>query len=82
MAPLHPAAAFADEPWDGLAADLAGVTGACPGVRAAGGALPRRGVIIRCLAESAAALGEAVERLWTVARRRMLGCTALSLRKL
>ena len=75
-------AAFGGEPWEGLAADVAGVVGACPGVRAAGGALARRGVIVRCLAESAAALGDAVERLWALVRRRMLDCPPLALRKL
>lgn len=74
-------AAFGDEPWEALAADVAGVVSTVPGLRAAGGALPRCGAVVRCLADSATALGEAVERLWTVARRRMLGCPPLALRK-
>ena len=48
-------AAFGDEPWEALAADVADVVVACPGLNAAGGRLARRGVIVRCLAESAAA---------------------------
>ncbi len=74
--------AFGDQPWETLAEDVAAVVGDCRGVRAAGGALARRGVIVRCLAESAVALGDAVERLWAMARRRMLGCPPLVLRKL
>ena len=75
-------AAFGDQPWESLANDVAAVAGDCPGIRAAGGTLARRGIIVRCLAENAVALGDAVGRLWTVARRRMLGCPPLALRKL
>lgn len=74
-------AAFGDTPWGALADDLATVVRACPGVRAAGGALARRGVIVRCLAPSAVALTAAVERVWAAARRALLGHPPLALRK-
>jgi len=56
---------------------LRGVDGAVGGV----GALPRRGAVVRCLAVSAPALTVALEALWTVARRELLGLPALALRK-
>ena len=74
--------AVGDELWETVADDVAAVVGVCRGIQAAGGAIARRGVIIRCLPESAPALGDAVGRLWAVARRRMLGCPPLALRKL
>jgi urease accessory protein len=74
-------AIFGDQTWESLADDVSAVVGAGPGIRAAGGALARRGVIVRCLAESAVALGETVRRLWALARRRVLGCPPLALRK-
>ena len=45
------------------------------------GALPRRGAVVRCLAASAPALGEALEVVWAAARRTVLGSPALALRK-
>jgi urease accessory protein len=45
------------------------------------GALPRRGVLVRCLASSAPALLDALEALWTSARRDVLGRPPLALRK-
>jgi urease accessory protein len=75
-------AIFGDETGEALADVVGAVISACPGVRAAGGPLARRGAIIRCLAESAADLRDAVERLWTAARRRLLGYPPLTLRKL
>src|SRR5437660_423157 len=56
---------------------LRGIDGAVGGV----GALPRRGAVVRCLAVSAPALTVALEALWTVARRELLGLPALALRK-
>jgi urease accessory protein UreH len=75
-------AVFADEPWATLVDDVDAVARACPGVRAAGGVLSRRGVIVRCLAPSASVLSDAMERLWTIARHRILGGPPLALRKL
>jgi urease accessory protein len=43
--------------------------------------LPRRGVLVRCLATDAPALGRAIEALWAAARRRVLDLPALALRK-
>jgi len=76
-------AAFGDIDWSALleeacASAIAGSTG----VRAAGGALARKGAVIRCLAASATGLGEALGTVWAVARRRVLGVPPLELRKL
>jgi urease accessory protein len=49
--------------------------------RVAGGALSRRGVLVRCLATSAPALGETLEACWALARRALLGLRPLTLRK-
>jgi urease accessory protein len=43
--------------------------------------LPRRGVLVRCLAADAPALGRALEAVWAAARRRVLDLPALALRK-
>jgi urease accessory protein len=75
-------ATFADLPWTSLTDDVTSVVGDCPGVRAGGGALARGGHVIRVLAENAAVLGVTVERLWALARRRVLACPPLALRKL
>jgi urease accessory protein len=74
-------ATFGDGPWDTLAGDLDAALAGCHGVRAGGGALPRRGGLVRCLAESAVGLGDAMDRLWAAARRRLLGLDPLLLRK-
>lgn len=47
----------------------------------AAGALPRRGVLVRCLAPSAPALLDALDALWGLARRELLGLPPLALRK-
>jgi urease accessory protein len=74
--------AFGDAAYDAWLEDTGAAVAGCPGVRAAGGILPRRGAVIRCLAESAAALGDALERAWGAARQRLLDCPPLALRKL
>jgi urease accessory protein len=51
------------------------------GVRAGVGRMPRRGIVVRCLAESAPALGDAVHAAWTAVREAALGAPALDLRK-
>jgi urease accessory protein len=56
---------------------LAAVRGARGGV----GRLPRRGILVRCLAESAPALGEAVRATWSAVRMAALGAEPLDLRK-
>lgn len=75
-------AIFGDAPWDTLPDDVDAAVATCSGVRTAGGSLARRGAVIRCLAESAVALGDAVDRLWALARRRLLDLPPLPLRKL
>jgi urease accessory protein len=45
------------------------------------GLLPRRGVLVRCLAADAPALARALDGVWATARRRVLGLTPLALRK-
>ena len=44
-------------------------------------ALARRGALVRCLAATAPALGDAVEACWRLARRALLGLSPLALRK-
>ena len=44
-------------------------------------ALPRRGVLVRCLAATAPALVDAIEGCWRLARRALLGLPPLGLRK-
>ena len=43
--------------------------------------LPRRGVLVRCLAADAPVLGRTIEALWAAARGRVLELPALALRK-
>lgn len=52
-----------------------------PGVRGGVGVLPRRGILVRCLADSAPALGDAVHAVWTALRTTALGAAAVDLRK-
>jgi urease accessory protein len=59
------------------AAALAGVPGVSGGV----GRLPRRGILVRCLAESAPALGDAVRAVWDAVRGAAFGGAAVDLRK-
>jgi urease accessory protein len=75
-------ATFGDLPWETVADDVHHLVGDCPGVRAGGGPLARRGHVIRVLAHNAAGLGDAVERVWALARQRILECPPLALRKL
>jgi urease accessory protein len=62
----------------GLPTALAPVAGACVGAAR----LPRRGVLVRCLADGAPALTEALASIWALARRWLLGRPPLALRKL
>ena len=45
------------------------------------GLLPRRGAIVRCLADDAPALERVMEAVWATARREVLGLPPLALRK-
>jgi urease accessory protein len=44
--------------------------------------LPRRGALVRCVAPSAPALTTALEAVWILARRSLLGASPLALRKI
>lgn len=56
---------------------LAPVCGARGGV----GILARRGILVRCLAEAAPALGDAVQAVWGAVRATALGAAPIDLRK-
>jgi len=75
-------AVFGDTAWNALLEEACAAATGSAGVRAAGGALARRGAVIRCLAASAMGLGDALGSVWAVARRRFLGAPPLELRKL
>jgi urease accessory protein UreH len=64
---------------------MAGVVGDAlrdlAGVRGGVGRLPRRGVLVRCLADTAPALGDAVRVVWEAARAAAFGASPVDLRK-
>lgn len=64
-------------------ADFAGAVVAAPGgdVAIGAGALARGGVVVRVLAAGAPALLDALDRVWTLARRALLGFPPPALRK-
>jgi len=72
---------IADVALDDLAAGLEARLGAIDGVRAGVARLPRRGLLVRCLAGSAPALGDALREGWEIARQQALGESAIDLRK-
>jgi urease accessory protein len=72
-------AVVADRGVDAFVERVAAFAGAGTAVGVA--PLPRRGAVVRCLATSAPALGDAVEAVWTAARAALLGAPALALRK-
>ena len=51
------------------------------GLRAGVGRMPRRGVVVRCLADSAPALADGIHAAWEAVRGAALGVAALDLRK-
>jgi len=67
---------------DDLAAALPAAVAPIAGFTAAAARLPRRGLLLRCLAGNAPALTDGLETVWALARRRVLGLPALALRKL
>jgi urease accessory protein len=71
--------AVADHGIDRLAEALAHLT--VDGATLGAAHLPRRGLLVRCLAATAPALGDALGAAWTLARREILGEPPLSLRK-
>jgi urease accessory protein len=64
-----------------LAQAAADALAAVGGARGGVGRLPRRGVLVRCVAESAPALGDAVRGVWGAVRDVAVGTAALDLRK-
>ena len=64
-----------------VARALADALSSVPGIRGGVGVLPRRGLLARCLAETAPALGDAVRAVWDAVRATALGEAALDLRK-
>lgn len=73
---------LADTGLDDFVAGVPGALAATEGAAAAAARLPRRGALVRCLAADAPALAGALETLWALARRRLLGLPPLALRKL
>jgi urease accessory protein len=66
---------------DRFAADVQGSCAAAGGASLGVAALPRRGVLVRCLAPTAPVLLETLEGCWGLARRALLGFPPLALRK-
>ena len=64
-----------------FAADLARLAGDLGASSLGAALLPRRGVLVRCLAPTAPALAAAVEGCWGLARRALLDLPPLALRK-
>jgi urease accessory protein len=64
-----------------VARAAAAAVGTLAGARGGVGLLRRRGVLVRCLAETAPALGDAVRAIWNAVRAAALGAGALDLRK-
>lgn len=62
---------------DGLAAFAAGVAALTGPAELGVGLLARRGAVVRCLAPDAPALGDAIERVWGLARREVLAVPPL-----
>jgi len=58
-----------------------GAVGALPDARIGVGRLPRRGIVIRCLASTAPALGDAIHGAWGAVRGAAIAAPALDLRK-
>ncbi len=71
----------APSPPDALAGAVAEAVRDVTGVRAGVGRLPRRGIVVRCLAETAPALGDAVRAVWDAVRPIAVGAPPVDLRK-
>lgn len=68
-------------PADAVASAVDAALRAVGGVRAGVGRLPRRGIVVRCLADSAPALADGVRASWEAVRAAALGLAAVDLRK-
>jgi urease accessory protein len=66
---------------DRFAANVHDLARESKGARLGAAILPRGGALVRCLAETAPALIEAIEGSWRLARRALLGLGPLALRK-
>jgi len=64
-----------------LATAARAALGSVAGAAGCVGLLPRRGILVRCLAETAPALGDAVRATWSAVRMAALGAGAIDLRK-
>ena len=64
-----------------VARAAAAAVAAVPGARGGVGVLPRRGILVRCLADTAPALGDAVRAIWEAVRGAAFGGAAVDLRK-
>jgi urease accessory protein len=73
---------IADTGVDDVLAELPAALAAIEGATVGGARLARRGALLRCLATGAPALAGALEAVWGLARRRLLGLPPLALRKL
>jgi urease accessory protein len=73
---------IADTGTDDVLAELPAALAAIAGATVGGARLARRGALLRCLATGAPALAGALEAVWGLARRRLLGLPPLALRKL
>jgi urease accessory protein len=78
---LATVAAVTPAPIAVVARAVADALAAVPGARGGVGMLPRRGILVRCLADSAPALGDVVLATWNAVRGAALGAAALDLRK-
>jgi urease accessory protein len=67
---------------DDLVAGMSDALAPVDGFTAAAARLPRRGVMIRCLAAAAPALTDGLGALWRLARQHVLGLPPIALRKL
>ena len=74
-------AVVAGAPVEALTAAVAGAGRSLAGARTGVGRLPRRGILVRCLAETAPALGDALRAVWDAVRRVTLGAPPVDLRK-
>ena len=68
-------------PPDALADAVGTAVRRVDGARAGVGRLPRRGIVVRCLARSAPALGDAIRGMWEAVRAIALGVPVVDLRK-
>jgi urease accessory protein len=68
-------------PVEGVARAASEALSNVAGVRGGVGRLPRRGILVRCLAETAPALGDAVRGAWAAVRAIVIGAGAPDLRK-